>query len=44
MEIPRIVEETILQGKIVPGLLRNVVLQRKEDDRDDSKTSQILSW
>ncbi|WVW82530.1 hypothetical protein I302_104541 [Kwoniella bestiolae CBS 10118] len=31
-EIPRVVEDTILQGKIVPGLLRNAVGVQREVD------------
>ena len=29
-EIPRVVEETILQGKVVPGLLRTAVGVKRE--------------
>ncbi|RXK39227.1 hypothetical protein M231_03447 [Tremella mesenterica] len=37
-EIPRVVEETILQGKVVPGLLRNAVGVQREDGKS------FLGW
>ncbi|TYJ52732.1 hypothetical protein B9479_006666 [Cryptococcus floricola] len=39
-EIPRVVEDTILQGKIVPGLLRNAV----GVERDGKGAGGFLSW
>jgi (2Fe-2S) ferredoxin len=32
-EIPRVVEETILKGKIVPGLLRSAAGVQKENGK-----------
>ncbi|WVQ97626.1 hypothetical protein IAU59_004740 [Kwoniella sp. CBS 9459] len=48
-EIPRVVEDTILGGKIVPGLLRNAVgvarPQSKEDSGDVKGSDKgFLSW
>ncbi|KAK4684018.1 hypothetical protein P7C73_g6186, partial [Tremellales sp. Uapishka_1] len=40
-EIPRVVEDTILQGKIVPGLLRNAVGVTREDPKAGNG---FLSW
>ena len=40
-EIPRVVEETILQGKIVPGLLRNAV---GVTQKGDPAKSSFLKW
>jgi hypothetical protein len=42
-EIPRVVEDTIINGKIVPGLLRNAVgVQRKEGCK--GKGNGFLAW
>ncbi len=40
-EVPRVVEETILKGKIVPGLLRNAVGVSREGG---SKRCGFLGW
>jgi len=40
-EIPRVVEETILQGKVVPGLLRTAVGVKREGD---GKGHGFLEW
>lgn len=40
-EIPRVVEDTILMGKIVPGLLRNAVGVTRKGGKADKG---FLSW
>lgn len=40
-EIPRVVEDTILKGKIVPGLLRNAVGVMRKGGKADKG---FLSW
>lgn len=41
-EIPRVVEETILKGRVVPGLLRNAVgVSRAEGEK---KGCGFLGW
>ncbi|WVR06072.1 hypothetical protein IAU60_003100 [Kwoniella sp. DSM 27419] len=43
-EIPRVVEDTILQGKIVPGLLRNAVGVARAGAGEDAKGKGFLAW
>jgi hypothetical protein len=42
--VPRIVEETILEGKIVPGLLRNAVDVTRSEGKHTVAGRGILAW
>jgi hypothetical protein len=43
-EIPKVVEETILQGKIVPGLLRNAVGVQVSAEQNGQDSKGFLAW
>jgi (2Fe-2S) ferredoxin len=43
-EVPRIVEETILEGKLVPGLLRNAVGVTRPEGKQTVEGRGILAW
>lgn len=43
-EVPRIVEETIVRGEIVPGLLRNAVEVTRQGGKKTVDGHGILAW